>query len=168
MINGEHLAGEAYRRDPLCIIEKQRAQSRSFLMKVGQPGRMESPLVEQLWSQMQTKHLATLEEMLCARGVVVEAQESKKVCLDVLRKFWLQHCAVIHLQGTERRPATTSCTCFHFRPRAHCPHVYFVRQQLQLETWLAPVLPHHEDAPRDWDSDGSSVRVRPARPFGSP
>ena len=117
-----------------------------------------------MWSHMQIKHLATLEEMLHQHGIIVETQESRKVCLDVLRKFWLQNCVVIHLQSSERKPASTSCTCFHFRRRGHCPHVYFIRQHLRLETWLTPVLPRHEDVPRDLDSDGSSVRARSARP----
>ena len=125
---------------------------------------MDSQVVEQLWGQIQTKNLDTLEEMLCRHGVVVETQESKKICLDVLRNFWLRHAVVMHLPTRGQKPASTSCTCWHFRRRGHCPHAYYVRHKLKLETWLKPVLPHHEDAPRDLESDGSSVRVRPARP----
>ncbi|CAE7353151.1 unnamed protein product [Symbiodinium microadriaticum] len=61
---------------------RQKKESRKNLRKqmgkgsVGKPDRMESPLVEQMWSHMQIKHLATLEEMLHQHGIIVETQVS--------------------------------------------------------------------------------------------
>ena len=87
----------------------------------------------------------------------MEAQESKKVCLDVLRKFWLQRCAVIPCRAlsADRQPHPAL---------AFMSDGAGIARMCTLFGSTCRLLPHREDAPRDWDSDGSSVRARPARP----
>ncbi|CAE7223109.1 unnamed protein product [Symbiodinium sp. CCMP2456] len=155
---------EDWARHPDYIIEKNRGDRRYFMMRTGKPEAL--PHADMIWSLLQMRHLDRLRELLREARVLAQTEEGHdKLCREELRNIFLRHCVVLHTPALGDAKATTTCSCFFARRRAHCPHSYAVQQKLELHSWIQPVLPAHRDVPRRWASsaasDGSSVATRP-------